>query len=214
MARRARWIRLEPVDADGFHAVCAGFSGSQQRAAPPVVLWTCAESAIDGLAPEDEREYLFAIVAPATVAPGCASRWLAWALSPVVAAYRDFGLRAYFNGADICLHGRRIGSGKAEPVGDFVLIVARVQASFDGNTQRDSARGSDPEFRAWLRDGLGLATTLWRNDGASVTERAFEAVLRARIEAQHGWQFDNSWPNAAESPAAAGCAAGLAATPR
>jgi hypothetical protein len=29
--------------------------------------------------------------------------------------------------------------------------------------------------------------------------RALEEELRARIEAQHGWQFDHSWPSASEA---------------
>ena len=59
------------------------------------------------------------------------------------------------------------------------------------------ARGA--EFRAWLREGLGLAHTQWDQD--ALPERAFEAALRARIEAQHEWQFENSWPGPSEQQA-------------
>lgn len=34
--------------------------------------------------------------------------------------------------------------------------------------------------------------------GAGFEERVIEAVFRMRLEAQLGWQFDNSWPSAGE----------------
>jgi hypothetical protein len=34
---------------------------------------------------------------------------------------------------------------------------------------------------------------------AGWTERNVEDVFRGRIEAQHGWQFENCWPSAAEN---------------
>lgn len=201
MARRARWIRLGLVDAREFHAVCAGLSVAQHRGAAPIVLWACATSPLDGLVLEDERAYLFAVIAPAHLAPGRSARWPAWALSPVVAAYRHFGLRAYLNGADICLHGRRIGSGRAETIGDCAVITSNLLASFEGGVPAAIAGGGASEFRVWLREGLGLAMTQWGNEGDAPTERAFEVALRARIEAQHGWQFETAWPREAEQAA-------------
>ena len=213
MARGARWIRLGCVDAQEFHAACAGLADSQSRAAAPIVLWGCAKSALDRPAPEEMREFLFAVLVPARLAPGCAARWVTWALSPAVAAYRDFGLRAYLDGADICLHGRNIGSGYAEIVGNCAVITSNLHASFEVGALPAIAGGAS-DFRVWLREGLGLAMTQWGNEGDAPAERAFEAALRARIEAQHGWQFETSWPNAIERPAIVECAAGLAISSR
>jgi len=39
-------------------------------------------------------------------------------------------------------------------------------------------------------------------------ERGLEAAFRGRLEAQHGWQFDNGWPTAAERAAIAAAQAG------
>ena len=39
----------------------------------------------------------------------------------------------------------------------------------------------------------------------------FMDVLRARVEAQYGWQFDSSWPTEAERDALAGALLGVAA---
>jgi len=203
MARRARWIRLGCVDTREFHAACAGLSGSQERAIAPIVLWGCSKAPVDGLVSEDEREYLFAVIAPAQRAPGLSARWVSWALSPAVAAYRDFGLRAYLNGANICLHGRTIGRSHAELIGDCVVIASTLKASLEGGALFDAVPHRSPEFRAWLREGLGLAMTQWGAEGNAPTERAFEAALRARIEAQHGWQFESAWPTAREQAAIA-----------
>jgi hypothetical protein len=47
-----------------------------------------------------------------------------------------------------------------------------------------------------------------RRPHAGWTERGLEAAFRGRLEAQHGWQFDNGWPTAAEHEAIAGAQAG------
>ena len=197
MARCARWIRLGVVDSHEFHAACAGLSGTQGRAGAPIVVWASGKSLLDGLVPEDKREFLFAVVVPAHLAPGCAARRVSWALSPAIAAYRDFGLRAYLNGANICLHGRRIGGGHAETIGECVVIAS----SLDGAASVPETAVSAPEFRTWLREGLGLAITQWGGKGDAPPERVLEAALRVRIEAQHGWQFESAWPTAREQAA-------------
>jgi hypothetical protein len=43
---------------------------------------------------------------------------------------------------------------------------------------------------------LAGATPVW-------AERAVESVFRERISAQHGWEFENAWPSAAERAAIA-----------
>lgn len=197
MARAARWIRLGQVDARDFRAALTGLSVTQARDAAPIVLWGCSKATLDGLVIEDEREYLFAVIAPAHLAPGLSARWVSWALSPAIAAYRDFGLRAYLNGTDICLHGRKIGGGQAELIGQCVVIASNLLASFDGGAPPAIAGGAS-EFRLGLREGLGLAMTQWGNEGDAATERAFEAALRARVEAQHDWQFETAWPTVTE----------------
>ena len=188
MSRRARWIRLGCADEREWQTACEAFCAAHSRRAAPIVLWACARG---------DRQYRYAVIAPAHVAPGCRARWISWALSPAVAAYRDFGLRAYLDGADICLHGRRIGNGRAEAVGDCVVIASQL----DGGAPLPEPSALAPEFRAWLREGLGLAMTQWGDEDGVPTERAFEAALRARIEAQHGWEFETAWPMKAEQAA-------------
>lgn len=146
-------------------------------------------------------EFGFALVVPVQMAPGKSARWTAWALSPALAVYRELGLRAYLDGGDICARGKRIAAGRIERVNGCAVATASLPTCVEeaAVSQRGTA------FRAWLREGVGLALTQLGDDALS--ERSFESALRARIEAQHEWQFENSWPDAAEQKAINGARA-------
>jgi len=191
--RRARWIRLELSDPLEQWPVGAALSHAQAQEAPPIVLWNRFSTSPSGGA----TEFGFAFIVPVHLAPGKSARWPAWVLSPALAAYREFGLRAYLNGADICAHGHRIAASRIERVNGCAVAAANLKACFDEAPAQE--RGA--AFRAWLREGVGLALTQLGDDALS--ERSFESVLRARIEAQHEWQFENSWPDAVERQAIA-----------
>ena len=185
--RQARWIRLELSDPLEQWPVGAALSHVQASEAAPIVLWNRFSASAAGSA-----EFGFTFIVPAHLAPGKSARWAAWALSPALAAYREFGLRAYLEGGDIYTHGKRIAAGRIERVNGCAVATANLRACFDETPA--SERGA--AFRAWLREGVGLALTQLGDDALS--ERSFESALRARIEAQHEWQFENSWPDAAE----------------
>jgi hypothetical protein len=183
-------MRLELGDPLEQWPAGAALSHVQARDSAPIVLWSRFDSSHGG-----DAQFGFAFIVPVHLAPGKTWRWPAWALSPAVATYREFGLRAYLSGADICVQGSALGTGRAERVNGCAVIAARLKTCLRENTA--VARGA--EFRVWLREGLGLALTQWDDD--ALPERAFEAALRARIEAQHEWQFENSWPDSAEQRA-------------
>lgn len=192
MSRRARWIRLACTLPDALPQAAMAMAKMQVREAAPVVLWSAARTEVSDAAP-----FAFAVIAPMHVAPGRQSRWPSWALSPAVAAYRDLGLRTYLGEDGIWLQGRRIAACSAEAVGGCAVISASLgRCAIAGFGW--SGSGHRAEFRAWLREGLGLAVTQWSEASDSPSERVFEAGLRVRIEAQHGWQFENSWPTALE----------------
>lgn len=188
--RQARWIRLELSNPLEQWPVGAALSHAQAPDAAPIVLWNRFRASSTG-----GPEFGFAFIVPVHLAPGKSARWPAWALSPALAAYREFGLRAYLEGGDICAHGKRIAAGRFERVNGCAVAAANLSACFDDAPA--SERGA--AFRAWLREGVGLALTQLGDDAPS--ERSFESALRARIEAQHEWQFENSWPDAAEQKA-------------
>ena len=162
MAVAARWIRLEANAAVALRAVYAAFAQAQPSRAMPAVLWARAV----------EGGFRFALVVPLRLAPGRAVRWRSWALAPLIATYRGFGLRAYLDGDCVCLSGRRIAHSEATAVGCCAVI--------------------DSGFLPRLPE----ARVDW-------TERNLVDAFRARIEAQHGWQFDSSWPSVAEQAAIA-----------
>ncbi len=177
MATSARWIRSERGGPAALRAAWAGFARAQSARGAPAVFW----------ARDDEDGFAFALVVPLRLAPGRAWRWRAWALAPSIATYRQFGERAYLDGGDIWLGGRRIAAGEAAAVGDCALVSSRFLGRLPG------------------RAGAGPAD--W-------TERNVEQAFRGRIEAQHGWEFDNGWPSEAEHRAIAGARPGVSVDAR
>jgi hypothetical protein len=158
MTTAARWIRLGPNGHASLRAASAGFARVQCVRAAPAVIW----------ARHDKDIFSFALVAPLRLAPGRRWRWRAWALAPSIATYRQFGERAYLDGGDLWLGGRRIAESEAAAIGDCAVISSSFLAR------------------------LPRAHAGW-------TERNVEDAFRGRIEAQHGWQFENCWPSAVEN---------------
>ncbi|HYG54671.1 MAG TPA: hypothetical protein VD965_05195 [Burkholderiales bacterium] len=153
----ARWIRLGKMESFEFRDAATRLAAAQRHNAPPALLWA-----------ETEDGYSFALVAPRRLLPGRTTRWLSWALAPAIAAYRQFGLRAYLEDEAIWLHGRRIAAGTLEEVGECVVIASSFLAQFPAKC-------------------------------VPTPSRELEEAFRLRLEAQHGWQFDHSWPTETES---------------
>lgn len=120
---------------------------------------------------EGADEYRFALVAPLRVAPGKRRRWPSWGLAPAVAAYRQFGVPAYLGngfGAD----GIWLhGRRIAECLVEEIGECVLVASSFL------------MQFPAKC---------------VATPSAAFEQAFRLRLEAQHGWQFEHSWPSERE----------------
>jgi hypothetical protein len=185
MSQPARWIRLDPEGASGVVAVCRGFARAQGERGLPVCLWG---RAVEPVRLDDELwaepgEFLFALLVPRRLAPGRADRWLAWGLSPVIAALRRFGAHAYLDANAVCLHGRRIGGGVAREVDGCAVILG----TFPAEPPRAGERRALLEFDPWL-------AALNREGRA----RQILAAFRSSLEVQHGWQFDTGWPSEAE----------------
>lgn len=115
MATPARWIRLEAEDARGLRGVCEGFARAQSARSAPAVLWA--------------RETGLALVAPMKFVPGRPQRWRSWGLSPLAAAFRQEGLRAYLeDDGNIWASGRRLAWSEAWAAGACVVVVAYFAA--------------------------------------------------------------------------------------
>jgi len=150
----ARWIHLEQNSRAALRAAFSGFARAQPARAAPTVLWARAE----------EGRVACALVAPLKFAPGRPRRWPAWALAPLIASYRLFGMRAYLEADAIRLSGGSIATCECMTVGECAVAVSCFLPA-DGN---------------------------------------FMEAFRYRIEAQQGWQFDNSWPTNEERAAIGG----------
>jgi len=224
--RDARWIRSGLVEPHELHAIVAGLAAAQAADGAPIVVWARANTPLclgqsqarAALEPHrsdpavrwplgddgewvDEDQYVFVLIAPRRDAPGRASRWLAWALAPVVATYRQFGLPAYLDGNDIWLNGRKIAGASAAPIGECAVVASSFLLRFPLARGADGVARPSSEFRRWLREGLSLTVTEWAARGALRAERALEDAFRARLEAQYGWCFEHGWPSETETAA-------------
>ncbi len=197
MSRRARWIRLACTAPDVLGQAAAAFAAMQVRGGAPIVLWSSARGDC-----RDHREpaatpFGYGVLAPAHAAPGRQTRWASWALAPAAAVYRDLGLRAYLNDDGIFAQGRRIAAVRTQAIAGWAVITATLGAHpAAGILEPGGAQSAT--FRAWLREGLGLAMSQFADRDRLPAERAFEADLRARMEAQHDWQFESAWPTSLE----------------
>jgi hypothetical protein len=152
----ARWIRLGTVERKVFDETCSALAAAQARSAPPILLWA-----------EEAAYYPFALIAPLKFAPGRSSRWFSWALAPVVATYRQFGIPAYLDD-EIRLHGRNIADSSVTAVGECAVAVSSFLMRFPGNC-------------------------------VVTPSTELEQAFRLRLEAQHGWSFEYSWPSRPET---------------
>jgi len=238
MARRAaRWIRLGLAGPLELHATYAGLAAAQTPEAEPILLWGRAQThlclgrgqGLGGRAPiggvpalrrrlggdpvwVDANQYVFVLMVPRRDAPGRPARWFSWALAPVVATYRQFGLPACLNGNEVWLNGRRIAGSGAAAIGECAVVASSFLPRFPVEAFAEHAASPSPEFRAWLREGLSLAMSEWAAHGALPAERTLEGAFRARLEAQYGWHFEHAWPSRAEAAAIGRARAELAET--
>jgi hypothetical protein len=122
MAVAARWIRVETqaepalrAAVAGFARACAGFARAQMPRSAPAVLWAHGCGG---------RASALALVAPLKFAPGRRQRWQAWGLSPLIAAFRHAGLRAYLEGGGIYVSGRQVAHCEAAAAGACAIVIA------------------------------------------------------------------------------------------
>jgi len=119
MPLAARWVRTQPADEEEFRATHAALAESQAPRAAPIVLWRQGSERKD-----------FALIVPRGHAPGRASRWTAWALSPALATLRHFGLPAYLGEHGVQLHGRPFAASTIEAIGECVVAASSLDVPF------------------------------------------------------------------------------------
>jgi hypothetical protein len=168
MAFAARWIRSAPVGPDDLYAACIGLALVQGVRAAPVVFWARVSAPVLG-EPCDIEENHFAF---ALIAPlrFAPGRRSRWRAWALAPA-----LAAY----------RHFG----------------VHAYLDDDAICLSGRRiAECGAQAIGACAVVVSSFLPRPPGtlAEWAERDLEVALRTRIEAQHGWQFENCWPSQTE----------------
>lgn len=181
MSIAARWIRQGTVEPRVLLATIAGLALAQGPRATPILLWARAASPVDGeWLRVDEGHHAFALIAPGRFAPGRASRRVAWAMAPAIATYRQLGVRAYADGDDIRLNGRRIAHGAAAPLGECVMVSGSFLPGLPG--AGFAAQVVEAVFRSRLEAQLGWQfDTSWAGDAerAAIADALSEpAVMR------------------------------------
>jgi hypothetical protein len=136
MSLAARWIRLERDRIAAF----AGFAGVQSARAAPAVLW----------ARTGEGNIACALVVPLKYAPGRNRRWTAWALTPLVAAYRLSGLRAYLDADAVRLSGGTIATCETQAIGECAVALCCFQPV--EHDFMDTLRGRIEAQQGWQFD--------------------------------------------------------------
>ena len=173
MGIAARWIRLGPSGAHDLRAACGGLAISQPRRAAPIVLWGRASAAIAGELLYAEEGHFTFVL----IAP--------LGLAPGRASrWRAWGL------APALATYRQFGVRAY--LDEDVLCLNGHRIGESGAL----ALGGCALVAGSFLPRLPMALDGW-------VERDLEGAFRGRIEAQHGWEFENSWPSAAERAAIA-----------
>lgn len=179
MAIVARWIRQGTAEPQALLAAIAGLALAQSPRAAPILLWARAASAVDGeWLRVDEGQLAFALIAPARFAPGRASRWAAWAMAPAIATYRQLGVRAYADGNDLRLNGRRIGRAASAPIGDCAIASGGFLPGIPGAGFEERVIEATFRMRLEAQHGWQFDTS-WTSaaERAAIAEAAPEPAL-------------------------------------
>ncbi len=169
----ARWIRLGPSGGREIRAASIGLATSQPRRSVPILLWSRANTAIAGDLLNVEEGH-FAFVL----------------IAPLLVAP---GRRS-----------RWCAWGLAPALATYRQFGVRAYLDEDAvclNGRRIAAAGALAIGGCALVAGSFLPRRPKALDGW--VERDLEGAFRERIEAQYGWEFENSWPSAAEHAAIA-----------
>lgn len=176
MTVAARWIRQGTVEPRALLATIAGLALAQGPRAAPILLWARSASPVDGeWLRADEGHHVFALIAPEHFAPGRASRRIAWAMASAIATYRQLGVRAYANGNDIWLNGRRIARGAAAALGECVMVSGSFLPGLPGAGFEEQV--IEAVFRMRLEAQLG-----WQFDTSWAGEAERAAIADALTE--------------------------------
>jgi len=205
MSQPASWIHLGSIEPADLQAAALGYvrtridSGNRSM---PMLLWGRTSSPIRFSSDvwAEPGEFAFAMLAPAHLSPGRRDRWLAWGLSPLVAAFRRLGAHAWLEGAEVRVNGTRVGCADARDIGGYTAVLGSMVPDFDFAVPEDAHEGNAARPVSGALLGFDPWLSAINREGRA---RRILAAFRYSVETQHGWQFDTAWPSQAEIEAIA-----------
>jgi hypothetical protein len=171
MGNAARWMRLGPVGPHALLASCAGMASDQAPRAAPVVLWAQASAPVISDLIRVDENHFT----------------FALIVPLRLAPGRRSRWRAW--GLTPALAAYRHFGLHAYLDGDALCLDGRRI----GESGAREMGGCAVVASSFLPQSP-RARSRW-------TAHDLETVFRGRIEAQHGWQFDNAWPSPGEQAA-------------
>jgi lipoate-protein ligase A len=209
---RARLIEAGLLAPRRLHATYAGLAQSLGCDDPPVVLWARARAHVSlgqgqdrsllargltvpvvrrplggGCVWVDARQHVVILVAPLALAPRRPADWCGWALAPMAATYRAFGIPADIRGHDLWVRGRKIAGTGAATLGRTAVVASSFLMAFPAERFAHCIAGPSPGFGAWLRAGLDLAMTDWSREGTPPTGAELQRGYRKALRETLGW---------------------------
>jgi lipoate-protein ligase A len=209
--RRARFIDAGLLGPRRLHATYAGIAQTLAAGAAPVVLWARARAHVSlgqgqdrrllapgltvpvvrrplggGCVWVDARQQVVVLIAPLGLAPRRPADWCEWALGPMAAAYRAFGVPATVHGHDLWVRGRKIAGTGAATLGRAAVVASSFLMRFPA-ARFASCMAMPPGFGRWLREGLDLAMTDWSREGSPPDAAALCRAYRKGLRETLGW---------------------------
>ncbi len=136
----------------------------------------------------DEHQCCHVLIMPLRQAPQRPADWAAWALRPVVATYRRFGLQVEMRDGDLWLHGRKIAGSGSATIGSCAVFASSFLLRFPHESFARCIAGSR-EFRDWLVEGLKRTMTDWASHAAIPSAPALRDAYAAAVEQSFGWKL-------------------------
>jgi lipoate-protein ligase A len=183
----ARFIDVDVLDPELFHATYAGIAYALEQDDAPVVMWGRARAHVclgqsqsreAELAPVvdvpvvtrplgggtvwvDESQYCFVLIAPLGRAPARPAEWFGWGLQPAIATFQRFGLPVARREQDLWLEGRKIAGSGAATIGRCAVLASSFLFRFPAER---FARCIASPLRTGLRQSP-VAFRQWLLDG-------------------------------------------------
>jgi len=220
----ARFIDVGVLEPLRFHATYSGLAEAQSQTAAPIAVWgrttphICLGQAQDpaaelasgldvpivrrplggGAVWVDESQYCVVLIAPCAWAPRQPAQWFAWALNPVIATYRSFGLEVTLREQDLWIAGRKIAGSGAATLGGCAVIATSFMLHFPAARFARCIASPSLGFHRALVAALATSITDWESHAAPPRAAVLQQRFRSTLRETLGWRARDDRITAAE----------------